>query len=878
MSDKPLVQQALASELAELLLTSTSTEASLAFLSGFWEATVREWNGIDRLRMDKYYMLIRRFTNASFRLLIRAKWDSETVDAYNGILTRKGGPLCPDDIRVPASLSYHLSDIYLEELDKAMVNSPIPDPQPAPLCTLLSPFFILAARTPSNITYQRIQSALIDPLFAALKPVRVESESEDTSRRKRQRLEEPDYSNLILKDEYENLVIETEAKVLRRDSELVGRGSFVPLSAIRATFSEWEAPLAALQALVDKLQAEQHWPPGTLIDMLMNKARTGVHRISDIISRLSEAVQRVWRTQLIAFLVHGTLSPTDPFVSDKYVLLDGAIPRCVSAQSRESIVYVGRAIGTVKAAKWQKQLPRSLAMEHTKMLERVLPQDQHAFDHIIADIRTNVSEWLWLNVLTRKDVEDAVDSLANYFLLRNGEFGLAVIREIERLKISRLTARAGPSTMIREQDLHLALLRSSLGTTAQHDPSLSHLHFLMPSGPLRPLLPSLASTAGKNVSASGQEQTTFDDLLLGTPLILTYTVTWPLDLFLQPSDLHIYAALFAYLSSIRKTHTRIHACWTSLSNAQRARRRWTGLGEGGTAEDLEVRQALLRCGWGVVREMNWFLETLLEYVMTDVVDAEFRRLKVQLGQSGSNKDTAGAGGSGVTPSQSTSSQVARGVTPSHSVGSQVGRGGLPASASASGSTYLDFTTLRNIHSTYLERLLVGSLVANSELTCIIRPILEVCERFVAQVERWGGDVLPALLFEGSIGADDSTVGGMVRERWAVVAEINDTLHSLLESFYEQLSTSTSKQPFNVTGDASKSILMNKSVANTTGFHTTFVRPRAGRGNADGDGDVRRHVERLLLRLDFNGGFSGPRIRQRTAANDAEDILKQGGLA
>ncbi|KAF8665358.1 hypothetical protein AX16_000377 [Volvariella volvacea WC 439] len=50
MSDKPLVQQALASEMAELLLTITSTSASLRFLKGFWGATVREWNGIDRLR------------------------------------------------------------------------------------------------------------------------------------------------------------------------------------------------------------------------------------------------------------------------------------------------------------------------------------------------------------------------------------------------------------------------------------------------------------------------------------------------------------------------------------------------------------------------------------------------------------------------------------------------------------------------------------------------------------------------------------------------------------------------------------------------------------------------------------------------------------
>lgn len=58
MSDKPLVQQGLAAELAELLLKinprtnspGDKFKASLAFLEGFWDSVVREWAGIDRLR------------------------------------------------------------------------------------------------------------------------------------------------------------------------------------------------------------------------------------------------------------------------------------------------------------------------------------------------------------------------------------------------------------------------------------------------------------------------------------------------------------------------------------------------------------------------------------------------------------------------------------------------------------------------------------------------------------------------------------------------------------------------------------------------------------------------------------------------------------
>lgn len=50
MSDKPLVQQALAADLANILLRIPSVDAALAFLRGFWDALMREWAGIDRLR------------------------------------------------------------------------------------------------------------------------------------------------------------------------------------------------------------------------------------------------------------------------------------------------------------------------------------------------------------------------------------------------------------------------------------------------------------------------------------------------------------------------------------------------------------------------------------------------------------------------------------------------------------------------------------------------------------------------------------------------------------------------------------------------------------------------------------------------------------
>ncbi|KAF8684573.1 Nucleolar protein,Nop52 [Rhizoctonia solani] len=194
MSDKPLVQQDLSSELANLVLVIPTLDSAIGFIRGFWEAIVREWSGIDRI--NKYYMLIRRFVNTTFRLLLRHGWDAEGCDSINDIFQGNGGPLCPDDKKVPASLSYHLADIYLEELDKALDTND--DDHKLPLITLLRPFINLSACTPNKITYSRMQTALFTPLLDALvfRATPLDSDNIDSQQRKRKRSSET-YPNIL---------------------------------------------------------------------------------------------------------------------------------------------------------------------------------------------------------------------------------------------------------------------------------------------------------------------------------------------------------------------------------------------------------------------------------------------------------------------------------------------------------------------------------------------------------------------------------------------------------------------------------------------------------------------------------------------------------
>lgn len=227
--------------------------------------------------------------------------------------------------------------------------------------------------------------------------------------------------NSILKSEYESLIVDIEAKILGQDGAFVGPGSFVSISSVRAMFAEWDAPLKALELFVGRLEEQSEWHPGPLIDLLLERANSGVDAVSSLFSRVSIAVQKLWLADLSAFLIYGTVSSVLPIAVEKpssswtsaltYVLRDGAMPSCVSSQTRESIVYVGRAVATIKAVRDSKQFPRSMAIQHAKLLDGAYPQDRHVFDRVIGDVRGNVSEWLWLNVLTREDVADAVESL-----------------------------------------------------------------------------------------------------------------------------------------------------------------------------------------------------------------------------------------------------------------------------------------------------------------------------------------------------------------------------------------------------------------------------------------------------------------------------------
>lgn len=54
--------------------------------------------------------------------------------------------------------------------------------------------------------------------------------------------------------------------------------------------------------------------------------------------------------------------------------------------------------------------------------------------------------------------------------------------------------------------------------------------------------------------------------------------------------------------------------------------------------------------------------------------------------------------------------------------------------------------------------------------------------------------------------------------------------------------------------------------------------RAKGRRSEQDGETRRHIERLLLRLDFNRKFSKPGFGENIESAASTSILREGGLA
>ncbi|NXA51176.1 RRP1B protein, partial [Nothocercus julius] len=157
MQDKPLLQEELANNISQLIHVIQNSEAQHLFVQTFWQTMNREWNGIDGLRLDKYYMLIRMILRQSFEVLKRNDWEESLIEPFLQLLMKE---VMDPDSNAPIGIKFHFIDIYLDELAKVGAKELTADQN----LKFIEPFCKIAAKSKDH----RLMHAVANGIFEVI--------------------------------------------------------------------------------------------------------------------------------------------------------------------------------------------------------------------------------------------------------------------------------------------------------------------------------------------------------------------------------------------------------------------------------------------------------------------------------------------------------------------------------------------------------------------------------------------------------------------------------------------------------------------------------------------------------------------------------------
>jgi len=181
LSDKPLVQLDLAIKLGELVHTFQITQKALLFIEAFLKTMEREWHSIDRLRIDKFYLLVRKVLEQCFIYIARRQWNSQLVQELNSTLF-----ICPFNFNATFwkdnGLSIHLTDLYLDELHNALKMTATKLPALI-LDTILEPFYNILSNCNVALLVQRATENIFEALLNKYSETDLEDGTDTTEHR-----------------------------------------------------------------------------------------------------------------------------------------------------------------------------------------------------------------------------------------------------------------------------------------------------------------------------------------------------------------------------------------------------------------------------------------------------------------------------------------------------------------------------------------------------------------------------------------------------------------------------------------------------------------------------------------------------------------------
>eukprot|EP00730_Choanoeca_flexa_P018315 TRINITY_DN8898_c0_g1_i1.p1 TRINITY_DN8898_c0_g1~~TRINITY_DN8898_c0_g1_i1.p1 ORF type:complete len:331 (+),score=64.58 TRINITY_DN8898_c0_g1_i1:50-1042(+) len=159
MCDKRPVQEELSRNLTAIA-TQLSLDNGMVYLETLFATMLREWHGIDRLRMDKYYHLL---TEAYYTLLVLAKRDNYSEDIVARIVDMLlAGPLTLErNTKHPIGVVLHLCDCHHRVIRRLHETETMPTHV---YHALLEPFFTMMQYHPRPAVITRINESILEDL------------------------------------------------------------------------------------------------------------------------------------------------------------------------------------------------------------------------------------------------------------------------------------------------------------------------------------------------------------------------------------------------------------------------------------------------------------------------------------------------------------------------------------------------------------------------------------------------------------------------------------------------------------------------------------------------------------------------------------------
>ncbi|KAJ1724321.1 hypothetical protein LPJ53_001404 [Coemansia erecta] len=186
LSDMPLVQQELSWALANMVLCCQGANRVM-FVRAFWETVCREWYDIDKHRVDKYLLLMRRVVFFTLRSMQQSDWDEKLVHDYIDAYTQF--PINPSDPKVPHSTRLHVADVFVDELVRVSTevlkssDSPRDEVTKIPVATLLEPFMRFIGSSSIKTLPPRVQESVFENMVVRIAQAedRAATSNEDAS-------------------------------------------------------------------------------------------------------------------------------------------------------------------------------------------------------------------------------------------------------------------------------------------------------------------------------------------------------------------------------------------------------------------------------------------------------------------------------------------------------------------------------------------------------------------------------------------------------------------------------------------------------------------------------------------------------------------------